>query len=70
MEKVRYVNDKLGIYGVWSGGPYIDIFLEEADIPFHTVDVFDYEAGEVTDAQTRENAIQEYFDELERIYLS
>ena len=66
-----YRNENLGLYGIWEGGPYIDIYLlDELDsIPHDTVNVFDYELGQAYDAETREEMMQDYFRELEEIYL-
>jgi len=67
-----YKSEALELYGVWNGGPYIDVYVsDELDaIPHDTVNVFDYEIGEAYDAETREEMMQEYFRELEEIYLS
>jgi len=71
MEKeIAYKNETLGVYGVWNGGPYIDLFLDEADIPFDTVNVFDYEKGEVISEEQRDERMEKVFAELENIYLS
>lgn len=58
---IRYGYEELGLYAIYEGGPYADVFTEDGKC-VDTINVFDYEAGKPVPVQEREARIIDYFE--------
>lgn len=44
--KQTYFNRQFNLRFEWNGGPYIDVFLGDSEVPFVNINVWDYEKGD------------------------
>jgi len=67
MSHIRYESEDLGIYVIYEGGVYADVFTEEGKC-VDTINVFDYESGQAVDVTEREARIIDYFETFQDYY--
>ena len=65
---IRYESKDLGLYIIYRGGPYADVYTYDDNVCRDTVNVFDYETGQAVDVEEREARIIDYFETFQDYY--